>query len=124
MYVRCVCVVIDGSFALASSALTGRIWDGNLWVFKSIKEYQECPNLFLTNTRTSDGMSDVIWLDDESRLLVASDSGKLEVWSCIAIGGGLEQTGCLKAHDDMALCLGRLGGGGVEEVVSGGADGR
>ena len=66
----------------------------------------------------------MIWLNDETRLLVALDTGELEVWSCSPLGCGLEQSGSLKSHDDMALCVCRLGGGGVERVVSGGADGR
>jgi len=115
--------VADGSFALASSALTGQIWDGSLWVFQSLAEYRACPNLFLTNTRVSAGMSDAIWLD-QTRLLIASDSGELEVWSVTPLGGGLELKGRLKSHDNMALCLCHHGNREAGKVVSGGADGR
>ena len=116
----------DGSFALASSALTGQIWDGNLWVFDSIDEFKKCPNLYMFNTRLSAGISDILWLTDEQRLLVALDSGELEIWNCRPPGNGLEMCGCLKAHDDMALCMCQLGGvaGKEDKVVSGGADGR
>ena len=55
---------------------------------------------------------------------MASDTGELEIWSCDPFRGDLELSGSLKSHDDMALCLGCLGGGDGEEVVSGGADGR
>ena len=118
--------IVDGSFAVASSALTGQVWDGNLWVFKSIQDFQECPNMFLVNTRTSAGISDAVWLSDEQNLVAASDSGELEVWSCKPLGNSLEQRGVLKSHDDMALCLCRLGSMAVggDKVVSGGADGR
>ena len=113
----------DGSFALVSSALTGPIWDGSLWVFKSFAEFQACPNVFLTNTRVNAGMSDAIWLD-QTRLLVALDTGELEVWSSMPLGGGLELKGSLKSHDDMALCLCHHGDRESGHVVSGGADGR
>ena len=58
---------------------------------------------------------------------MASDSGELEVWSCNSLGGTLEHRGSLRAHDDMVLCICRLGEDmvwGRDKVVSGGADGR
>ena len=78
----------------------------------------------MTNTRTSAGLSDLMWLDGEQNLLVASDTGELEIWSCSPLGNSLELSGYLKSHDSMALCICRLGGGVSERVVSGGADGR
>lgn len=116
----------DGSFAVASSSLTGQMWDGNLWVFKSIQDFQECPNLYMVNTRTSAGISDVLWLSGEQNLLVASDSGELEIWNCSPLGNSLERGGVLRSHDDMVLCVCRLGDMAVggDKVVSGGADGR
>lgn len=115
---------LDGSFALGSSTLTGRVWDGNLWVFKSVEEFRNCPNLFMTNTRTSAGLSDLIWLEGEDNLLVASDTGELEIWTCSPLGNSLELSGSLKSHDGMALCVCQLGGASTERVVSGGACGR
>ena len=58
--------------------------------------------------------------------MTACDSGELEMWNCVQPGNTLELQGSLRSHDDMVLCLCRLGGvawGGVR-VVSGGADGR
>lgn len=57
---------------------------------------------------------------------MASDSGELEIWKCSPPGNALELQQSLKSHDDMALCVCRLGGMAVsgEKVVSGGADGR
>lgn len=93
-----------------------------------MEDFIQCPNLFMHNTRTSAGISDSLWLSDEQNLLVASDSGILEIWSCSPPGNSLELRGSLKSHDDMVLCVCRLGGGVAEEggdkVVSGGADGR
>lgn len=82
--------------------------------------------MFLVNTRTSAGVSELVWLSDEQSLVVASDSGELEVWSYKPLGNSLEQSGVLKSHDDMALCVCRLGNMvvGGDKVVSGGADGR
>lgn len=107
---------------MASSSLTGQVWDGNLWVFKSIEDFQECPNVYLVNTRTSAGISDILWLSDEQSFVVASDSGELEIWNSNPFGNLLEQRGLLKSHDDMVLCLCRPGTTevGRDKVVSGG----
>ena len=51
----------DGSFALASSSLTGGIWDGSLWVFTSIDDFNQCPVLKNVATQTSSGISDILW---------------------------------------------------------------
>ena len=51
----------DGSFVLASSALTGRMWDGTLWVFSSMQDFKQCPNLDMVATRTTAGITDVLW---------------------------------------------------------------
>ena len=51
----------DGSFALASSSLTGRTWDGSLWVFNSIEDFRQCPVLNNIATKTASGVSDLLW---------------------------------------------------------------
>ena len=51
----------DGSFALASSTLTGRTWNGALWVFNSMGDFEQCPNLSMVAARTVAGVSDAIW---------------------------------------------------------------
>ena len=61
-------------------------------------------------------------LSGEENLLLASDSGELEVWNCHPPGSTLEQKSSLGSHDDMVLCLSKMSGGG--RVVSGGADGK
>ena len=53
--------ILDGSFALASSSLTGGVWDGSLWVFTSIDDFNECPVLRNVATQTSSGISDILW---------------------------------------------------------------
>ena len=95
-------------------------------MFKSLQELRDCPNLYLVNTRTQSGVSDILWLSDQRNLLAACDSGELEIWGCQPPGNMLELQGSLKSHDNMVLCvchLGRMVVGG-DKVVSGGADGR
>lgn len=91
-----------------------------------MQDFQDCPNLYMVNTRTSAGISDIVWLSGEQNLLAASDSGELEIWKFNPFGNSLEQQGSLVAHDDMALCVCLLGGMvvGGDKVASGGADGR
>lgn len=88
-----------------------------------MEDFQQCPNIFMVNTRTTAGLSDILWLADEENLLVASDSGELEIWHSSSKQPGcmLEQRGSLQSHDDMALCVCHLEG---TKVVSGGADGQ
>lgn len=91
-----------------------------------MQDFQECPNLYMVNTRTKAGISDILWLTGEQTLLVASDSGELEIWKVNSLGNSLEQQWLLRSHDDMALCVCLLGGmvTGGDKAVSGGADGR
>ena len=95
-------------------------------MFKSIQDFQQCPNVYLVNTRTGAGISDILWLSNEQSLVVASDSGELEIWNVSPLGDLVEQQEKLKSHDDMVLCLCRLGSlvVGGDKIVSGGADGR
>lgn len=52
---------VDGSFALASSSLTGGVWEGYLWVFTGIDDFNQCPVLRNVATQTSSGISDILW---------------------------------------------------------------
>ncbi len=91
-----------------------------------MQDFKKCPNIYMVNTRTPEGLSDTLWLSDGQSLLLASDSGKLEIWSCNSLGNTLEAKGELESHDNMVLCMCRLGGVTTsgDKVVSGGADGR
>ncbi len=55
-------------------------------------------------------------------ILLSTDSGELEVWTCCPPGCSLENHFTMGSHDDMALCVGCLFGG--DKAVSGGADRR
>ena len=59
-------------------------------------------------------------LSGESDLLVASDSGEVEVWNCHQPGYTLEYKSSLGSHDDMVLCLCRTAD--PDRVLSAGAD--
>lgn len=51
----------DGSFVLACSALTGRIWEGTVWVFSNMQDFNQCPNLDMVATKTTAGITDAVW---------------------------------------------------------------
>ena len=59
-------------------------------------------------------------LPNETQLLVASDSGEVQVWNCHLPGNTAEYQCSLGSHDDMVLTLTRTAD--HERVISGGAD--
>lgn len=61
-------------------------------------------------------------LPEEQAVLLSSDSGELEVWTCSLPGCTLQYQFSMGSHDDMALCVGCLPGGDM--AISGGADRR
>ena len=73
--------------AIGSSRLTGRYWNGSLWLFKNPNQAPD--NIYSPDNKhcnscaaTNAGCTDVQWLD-EQRLALASDNGLIELW-CIA----------------------------------------
>ena len=51
----------DGSFLVACSYLTGRLWDGRVWVFSSVEAFEQTPNLDMVATTTASGVCDALW---------------------------------------------------------------
>lgn len=56
----CVCV-LDGSFSVAASTLTGNIWDGSLYHFDSYTHFCDVPNLRLYSNVVASGVNDLQW---------------------------------------------------------------
>ena len=61
-------------------------------------------------------------LPGETKILLASDSGELEIWDCHPPGNTVERLESLASHDDMVMSISHLAGG--EKIVSGSADKR
>ena len=65
-------------------------------------------------------LSILIRLPNGQDILLACDSGELEVWNYQSLGNSLEYSKTLGSHDDMVLCLCNLSE--RDSIVSGGAD--
>lgn len=68
----------DGTLLLGASSLTGRNWQGSVWVYSNS---EQAPNegFCKAGVQTEAGITDVKWLSDKC-IILASDSGALELW--------------------------------------------
>ncbi|KAJ0068735.1 hypothetical protein NL108_010808, partial [Boleophthalmus pectinirostris] len=67
-----------GALLLAASSLTGRNWQGSVWLYSNP---EQAPNegFCKAGVQTEAGVTDVKWLSDKD-IVLASDSGALELW--------------------------------------------
>nr|XP_057910248.1 methylosome protein 50 [Doryrhamphus excisus] len=68
----------DGTLLLGSSSLTGRSWQGSVWIYSNP---EQAPNegFCKAGVQTEAGVTDVKWVSEKG-VLVASDAGALELW--------------------------------------------
>lgn len=68
----------DGTLLLAASGLSGRNWQGSVWIYS---DPEQAPNegFGKAGVQTEAGVTDVKWISDKG-VVVASDSGALELW--------------------------------------------
>ncbi|KAM9759824.1 methylosome protein WDR77 [Menidia menidia] len=68
----------DGTLLLGTSSLSGRNWQGSVWIYS---EPEQAPNegFCKAGVQTESGITDVKWVADQ-KIVVASDSGALELW--------------------------------------------
>lgn len=108
----------DGAILLGASTLSGRSWLGSIWVFK---DPLKAPNeKFCTvSLQTQAGVVDACWVSGRE-ILVASDSGAVELWGVVESEGQMVNKFCKCEHDDVVTKVSVLSGD--TQAVSGSLD--
>ncbi|XP_030585324.1 methylosome protein WDR77 [Archocentrus centrarchus] len=68
----------DGTLLLGASSLTGRSWQGSVWIY-SDPEQAPSEGFCKAGVQTETGVTDAKWVSEKG-IIVGSDSGALELW--------------------------------------------
>eukprot|EP00794_Sanderia_malayensis_P007106 gene7106-7909_t len=119
-YLDGLCLSDDGQLALLGSNLASRHWDGLIAIYSDPRFAPEIPHIDCS-TETEAGSSDVIWVNNK-QLVVASDSGAIDVWGVLDDGKMMENSLSLAEHDNVccSICLNDT----HQQILSGSWDGR
>ncbi|XP_053562613.1 methylosome protein 50 [Bombina bombina] len=108
----------DGALLLAASSLSGRTWGGSIWVYKD-PFGAPVESLCTAGVQTEAGVTDVAWVQEKG-ILVASDSGAVELWEMIEKEYLIVNKFSKYDHDDIVTTLSVFTGG--TQAISGSRD--
>ncbi|KAJ7427915.1 Methylosome protein 50 [Willisornis vidua] len=108
----------DGALLLGASGLNGRCWAGSLWVFADPRRAPS-EGFCTAGVQTEAGVADLCWVADRG-ILVASDSGAVELWELEENETLIVNKFCKYEHDDITTSVSVLAGS--TQAVSGGRD--
>ncbi|XP_023696890.1 methylosome protein WDR77 [Paramormyrops kingsleyae] len=108
----------DGTLLMGASSLSGRCWSGSIWVYR---DPTQCPSedRCSAGVQTESGISEARWVSERG-ILVASDSGAVELWELAEDGRLIVSKFSLHEHDDVVTCVSPTAGGVM--AVSGSMD--
>ncbi|TRY65466.1 hypothetical protein DNTS_030059 [Danionella cerebrum] len=108
----------DGSLVLGASSLSGRCWQGSLWVFSDPSQAPS-EGFCKAGVQTEAGVTDTHWISQKA-LLTASDAGAVELWELSEDERLLSNRFSRLEHDEAVTGISVCEGG--SSFISGGAD--
>ncbi|KAM9860182.1 methylosome protein WDR77 [Aulostomus maculatus] len=108
----------DGTMLLGASSLSGRSWQGSVWIYSSP---EQAPNegFCKAGVQTEAGVIDVKWVSEKG-VVLASDSGALELWELAEDERLLVNRFTKHDHDNIVTTVSPMAGAG--SAVTGSMD--
>ncbi|RXN05630.1 methylosome 50 [Labeo rohita] len=93
----------DGTLLLAASSLSGRCWQGSVWVYSDPK-LAPSEGFCKAGVQTEAGVTDAQWISERA-LLLASDAGSVELWELAEDERLLLNRFTRHEHDDVVTAV-------------------